>query len=229
MNKTFKKKLIPKNKVGNVINKIINVTQTPRRWLNNKIRSLGVNSESELLRNIAMGITLPGALADAAIARVNTGITELYPNWLDEKAKDQVGKGRPVWTVDKEFNIARYYDKDGNLLITSPAGTGLVEGDKVKEGDNRTPEGTYTLSAPQKGSDKKGGTISFGPYFYRTNHRNSNSGKASGIGLHGTGFPILNGSNVSHGCIRIDNRDIRKFYETAPRNGANTKIIITDK
>jgi murein L,D-transpeptidase YafK len=51
--------------------------------------------------------------------------------------------------VDKEFGIARYYDADGNLLISSPVGTGLVRGDKSKEGDNKTPTGTYTLSTPE--------------------------------------------------------------------------------
>jgi lipoprotein-anchoring transpeptidase ErfK/SrfK len=45
--------------------------------------------------------------------------------------------------------------------------------------------------------------------------------------LHGTGFPILNGSNVSHGCMRIDNDDIETFYKVAPNHGANTKIIVS--
>jgi hypothetical protein len=73
------------------------------------------------------------------------------------------------------------------LLISSPAGVGLVKGDKQKEGDNRTPTGTYILSSPQKGADKKGGEASYGPYFYRSNHTIPTTGVLSGIGLHGTG------------------------------------------
>lgn len=47
-------------------------------------------------------------------------------------------------------------------------------------------------------------------------------------GSHGTGFPILNGSNVSHGCLRIDNDDIETFYKIAHNHGANTKVIISN-
>jgi murein L,D-transpeptidase YafK len=35
------------------------------------------------------------------------------------------------------------------LLISSPVGTGLVRGNKSKEGDNKTPVGTYVLGTPE--------------------------------------------------------------------------------
>ena len=106
---------------------------------------------------------------------------------------------------------------------------GLVKGPKqVISDDNKTPTGTYKLSSPEKGENKKGGEWDFGPYFYRTNHRNNGSKSLSGVGLHGTRTPFLNGSNVSHGCMRIDNDDIQEFYKTAPNRGAGTKIIISD-
>lgn len=114
------------------------------------------------------------------------------------------------------------------MLISSSVGTGLVSGKKSVEGDNKTPEGVYRLQAPEKGANKKGGEFSFGPYFYRTNHKNNGSSTLSGVGLHGSGLPFLNGTAVSHGCMRIDNDDLKKFHEIAPRHGANTKIVITD-
>lgn len=216
------------NAVGDIINRVYNVTQVPRRWVENKIRELGVSSGNEIIRGGAQIITLPGMVQDAFQARINNKINEVFPGYIGEKAQDQIGKGHPVWTVDKEFGIARYYDGEGNLKISSPVGTGLVRGAKQAEGDNKTPTGTYTLASPEKGSDKKGGEMDFGPYFYRTDHRNNGSKSLSGVGLHGTGTSFLNGSNVSHGCMRIDNDDIQEFYKTAPNRGAGTKIIISD-
>lgn len=224
---------MPKNKqsnfpsIGTVINRGINYATAPRRFVNNIINTLGVKSGNEFTRGLAsMVTTLNGGLQDATRARINSAINEKFPGWIEEKSSDKVGKGQPVWTVDKEFGIARYYDSNGKLLISSPVGVGLVQGDKRVEGDNKTPEGTYRLSAPEKGANKKGGEFSFGPYFYRTNHTNDN-GNSSGVGLHGTGLPLLNGTCVSHGCMRIDNNDIRKFHKIAPNRGAGTKIIIS--
>lgn len=220
-------KLEEKPSFGTQLNRFINFFNIPRRYVADKIAQAGANSNNEIIRGMASaGNMLLGGLSDALRARVNSKIDEIYPGWIDEKNKDQIGKGYPVWSIDKEFGLARYYDADGNLLISSPAGTGLVRGNKSREGDNKTPEGVYILSNPELGKNKKGGEASFGPYFYRTNHKNEDSGNLSNVGLHGTGFPILNGSNVSHGCIRIDNDDLETFYNTAPNKGANTKIII---
>lgn len=143
------------------------------------------------------------------------------PWWTREKAKNP----RNTWTIDKRNHLARYYDNEGKLRITSPAGTGLVSGDKSKSGDNKTPNGTFTLGGPEDGASKKGGTASFGRYFYRTSH----NGGSSGIGLHGTGNPLFNGMNISHGCIRIDNSAIEKFHEIAPNNGRGASIVIYEK
>lgn len=212
---------------GTRLNRFINAVNSPRMYVADKITQAGANSNNEIIRGVASaGNILLGGLSNALRARVNSKINEIYPGWIDEKNEDQIGKGYPVWSIDKEFGLARYYDAEGNLLISSPAGTGLVRGNKSREGDNKTPEGVYVLSSPELGKNKKGGEASFGPYFYRTDHKNTDSGNLSGVGLHGTGFPILNGSNVSHGCVRIDNKDIETFYNTAPNKGANTRIII---
>ena len=52
------------------------------------------------------------------------------PDWTHEKAI--VGDGVAKWTIDKDNQLARYYDKKGKLLIVSPTGTGLIPGDKHK-------------------------------------------------------------------------------------------------
>lgn len=219
-------------KVGNFVNNAYDiVTMKPVRDLvSQKINQAALNSDKEGWRYVANVANLPiTGIEDAALARVNSTINRILPGWVPEQAQDQIGKGQAVWTVDKENGIARYYDPDGKLRISSPAGTGLIKGAKQRAGDNKTPTGTFTLSGPQAGKSKPGGRWSFGPWFYRTNHRNNGSDKASGVGIHGTGFPIFNGTNVSHGCVRVDNRAIRKFHRIAPNQGAGVKIVMYDE
>ena len=36
------------------------------------------------------------------------------------------------------------------------------------------------------------------------------------VGLHGTNQPALIGSNVSHGCIRLRNRAVRRLAKVLP-------------
>lgn len=190
----------------------------------NGINRAAVSSNSEILRNITAGATgiinLPNALSN----RVNATITSVLPEWTEEKADNPVN----AWTIDKGNHLARYYDSTGKQVIASPVGIGLISGNKSKEGDNKSPDGTYRLSGPENGANKKGGTSSFGKYFYRTNHRNK-SGSSSGVGIHGTGNPLFNGMNISHGCFRVDNRAIEKFHDIAPNNGGGSKIIIYEK
>jgi hypothetical protein len=44
---------------------------------------------------------------------VNSAILSVYPGWLSDKAESKIGKGRPIWSIDKEHRIARYYDSKG--------------------------------------------------------------------------------------------------------------------
>lgn len=115
-------------------------------------------------------------------------------------------------TVDKGNHLIRYYDANGKQVMAAPVGTGLISGQKHKEGDNRTPNGTFKLGKAESTKNKKGGERAFGHHFFRTNHTNDN-GVSSGIGLHGTGNPLFNGGNISHGCIRTDNSFIDKLYK----------------
>lgn len=219
-------------RVGNLVNNAYSaVTMKPvRDFVSQKINQAALNSGKEGWRYVANVVNLPiTGIEDAVLARTNSTINRVLPGWVPEQAQDQIGKGQAVWTVDKDSGIARYYDPDGKLQISSPAGTGLIKGAKQRAGDNKTPTGTFTLSGPQAGKSKPGGRWSFGPWFYRTNHKNNGSDKTSGVGIHGTGFPIFNGTNVSHGCVRVDNRAIRKFHKIAPNQGAGTKIVMYDE
>lgn len=181
-----------------------------RNLVSSTINRAAVATGNETVRNVAAGLTGVINLPDAINNRIHAGITSVVPSWTAEKA--QIKKGQPTVTVDKTNHLVRYYDANGKQVMAAPAGTGLISGNKSKEGDNKTPNGTYSLRSAEKGVNKKGGEMSFGKWFYRTNHTNKNGG-ASGVGLHGTGNPFFNGINISHGCIRTDNSFINKMHD----------------
>lgn len=185
------------------------------------INQAAVNTGSEALRNISAAATGVVKLPVALKNRANAMVTGVFP-WF---TREKVNNPRNTWTIDKRNHLARYYDNNGELQISSPVGTGLIKGDKSKTGDNKSPNGSFRLGAPENGESKDGGTMSFGTYFYRTNH----NGGRSGVGLHGTGNPLFNGMNISHGCFRVDNRAIEKFHKIAPRQGRGTKIVVYEK
>ena len=181
-----------------------------RNIVSSAINRAAVATGNETVRNVAAGLTGVMNLPDAVNNRIHAGITSILPSWTAEKA--EIKKGQPTVTVDKTNHLVRYYDANGEQVMAAPAGIGLISGDKSKEGDNKTPNGTYSLGNAEKGANKKGGEMSFGKWFYRTNHKNKN-GTASGVGLHGTGNPVFNGLNISHGCIRTDNSFINKMHD----------------
>lgn len=164
-----------------------------------------------------------GGALDAVKARIRAADAFRNPNkYPDIEFKN----GIPTITLDKKNHLVRFYNESGDLVRTAVAGTGFVNSGNPKvENDNQTPSGTFILSSPELGKNKKGGTRDFGTYFYRTNHKYPN-GKLSGIGLHGTGSPIFNGMDVSHGCVRLDNKDIEWFHDNFKNSGAGTRFII---
>lgn len=210
--------------VGNYINTALDYLsgQWLRRKATDALNEKAINLKNETARQIAstFGIINSG-LYDIAQARINTEILKKFPNYLPDPGKEKLTPGVPAWTIDKTNRIARYYDENNILTYISPASTGLISGKKSIEGDNKTPEGIYSLFNPQLRE-----YYPYGGYYYATSHKNDDSKQFSGVGLHGTGTPYLNGTNLSHGCIRIDNKVIEDFYNSAPKKGQGAQIII---
>jgi len=115
-----------------------------RRSVSELVNRGAIAAKSEGLRNVAALASGLLNLPDAIGNRVNAGITSILPGWTEEKASNP----KNTWTIDKSNHIARYYDSSGKQKIVSPVGTGLISGNKTKEGDNKSPNGTYKLSAP---------------------------------------------------------------------------------
>lgn len=109
----------------------------------------------------------------------------------------------------KDFSICVIARKD--TLFKAPICVGVNLGNKTKKGDNKTPEGTFTISQIQNSSkwkhDFKDGfgerAGAYGPWFIRLKVPNW-----TGIGIHGTCFPHTIGTRASEGCVRLKNEDL---------------------
>lgn len=100
--------------------------------------------------------------------------------------------------------------EEGETLYRCGIACGKVKGNKVHEGDSRTPEGHFSVLSISDSRhwlfEPNGRRIPncYGPWFIRVNvpewgHH---------IGIHGTGSPRSIGTRASLGCIRCHNDDI---------------------
>ncbi len=111
--------------------------------------------------------------------------------------------------VDKTDFTLYVYDLSGNLLASFPVSIGKNPdlADKKQAGDDRTPEGSFTVSGIQ---DSAGWTFegrpAYGPWFISLS-----TPPWTGIGIHGTDEPEKIGTAVSEGCIRMRNEDLEKL------------------
>jgi murein L,D-transpeptidase YafK len=120
-----------------------------------------------------------------------------------------------VLTVDKSRSQADLKTLPENgassrVIRTFKIATGKVEGDKERQGDNKTPEGIYfttgtipsTQLAPQK----------YGPLAIPLNFPNpmdqANGKTGYGIWLHGVGDRRIEDARVTEGCVAFQNSEI---------------------
>lgn len=113
-------------------------------------------------------------------------------------------------SCDKSNATLTLYTKDTNQSFVTIKGydafTGKIQGDKVKEGDLKTPVGVYTLVKKLSKVDSF-----YGPMAFVTSYPNSYDkyrGKnGSGIWIHGLPLSQKRDS-FTKGCIAINNRNI---------------------
>ncbi len=115
-------------------------------------------------------------------------------------------------SISKQTMQLVVYDAQHSVLALFPIACGKSLGNKVEEGDMRTPEGNFTVQEILDASQWKHdfgdgkGLIdgAYGPYFirlYAPPHR--------GIGIHGTHDEGSIGTRATEGCIRLRNSDLR--------------------
>ena len=114
---------------------------------------------------------------------------------------------------------------DGDTLAHHHISCGRGYGHKQRQGDLRTPEGTFTIvsftDAREWGHDFRDGKgfipHAYGPWFIRLSAGN-------GIGIHGTHDPASIGLRATEGCIRLRNEELAKLKPLL-RRGMRVEIL----
>ena len=124
--------------------------------------------------------------------------------------------------IHKMRFIIEVKDSTGAVVCEFPISIGSNPdfADKKKVGDSRTPEGDFTVSNIHSSSDWrfKNIDLAYGPYFIRLK-----TPGWTGIGIHGTNEPYLLGAPISHGCIRLNSKNIVKLRKAIK---VGTKVAI---
>ena len=108
----------------------------------------------------------------------------------------------------KELTLV-VYNSQGERVFKIPIACGKNLGNKEKEFDCKTPEGTFIVSqivdSKEWRHDFGYGLVegAYGPYFIRLH-----TPPFKGIGIHGTCYSESIGTRSSEGCIRVRNEDI---------------------
>lgn len=123
---------------------------------------------------------------------------------------DQVRLTTTGYRMDVSLGTHRLVVHDGDrTVLSAPVAVG-------RKG-TPTPSGRFFVTSLLKPPDPHG---AYGPYAFGLSafsdvlfHFGGGPGQ---IGLHGTDRPSLLGRSVSHGCIRVSNRDVRALARVLP-------------
>ncbi len=140
--------------------------------------------------------------------------------------------------ISKKKYELRVYDSKG-WLVTFPVVFGSNDpGDKLMEGDRRTPEGTFTIIS--KRVHEKWDRFLMLDYPNADSYRKFNDRKArglipqnasigGGVGIHGTwpheGYAVDQYQNWTWGCISMKNQDVEELFQMIP---VGTKVTIRE-
>ena len=168
-------------------------------------------------------------LAEKLIGYLRTGKVEVRTNLVDMvlvlgadmlNPTAKANHSRFISSVGKKSLCKLFVYKYGAMIEKYPVALGKNKGDKQKVGDNRTPEGDFTITSIEDSHDWEHdfgddtlGPIkgAYGPWFLRlsTLASETKSGKQwKGIAIHGTHDEASIGTRASEGCIRMRNEDV---------------------
>ena len=147
-------------------------------------------------------------------------------------------KSNYYMVVNKTNLELKVYDNEG-WLITYPIVLGNDNiGDKLYEGDRKTPEGTFTLVSKKvhsKWCRYMGIDYPTGADIQKFNERKQegiippDAKIGGGIGIHGTWpheeFAIDKYQNWTMGCVSLKNDHIKELYELVP---VGTRVTIQE-
>lgn len=135
-----------------------------------------------------------------------------------------------VVVVDKknfQTHVANYNDGQLDIVKTFRTTMGQKTGDKMLEGDLKTPEGIYEFTSFHQAPHLK---AKFGPRAIYIGYPNAmdKTGAKTGFDIlvHGTDDPSrLEKQYDSLGCVVLDNDNVKTLFDTVKLR--DTKIIIT--
>jgi murein L,D-transpeptidase YafK len=165
---------------------------------------------------------------------ISTALLILFANTSFEKKKtfkfSNVTNNTYRIVVEKSAYELNLFDSTGELLITYPVVFGSKDlGDKLIEGDRRTPEGVFHIV--QKRKHEKWDHMMLIDYPTPESIQKFNDRKAKGIipknakigggiGIHGTwpdqDFTVDIYQNWTQGCISTKNEYIQDLYKILP-------------
>ncbi len=133
--------------------------------------------------------------------------------------------GERYIVISKADYTLTLYDEQDRPIFTTVCAVGQNMGDKQRQGDRKTPEGTFEIGSIEDASvwkhncrDGRGAVGGvYGPYFMRLRVPGNNS-----IGIHGTLFNERMGQRASLGCIRLQDEECEKL-----RNMIHVGIKVT--
>jgi len=144
--------------------------------------------------------------------------------WITDVGKI---RGKVKIVVEKSKYILSLLDENNNIIVQYNIGIGKNPGDKEADGDMRTPEGEFCISQIQNSEtwvyDFEGDGLgpiagAYGPWFLRLE-----TGRWSGIGIHGTHLSESIGTRCTHGCIRMKNEYLNELKQ---RVHIGTPVVI---
>ncbi len=192
----------------------------------------------------AAGYLLGGDEAKSAAAET-TAATSAAAVPAADKAQEQAAPSAPAnlavqYNMDADFILIRKdefklyaVNAAGEAVAVYGCALGKGEGQKQREGDMKTPNGTFVvdeiLDASYWTHDFKDGKGeikgAYGPWFISLDTTNLSKGAWGGIGIHGTHDPSSIGTRASEGCIRLHNEDIEQLKKFAK---VGMKVVIEE-
>ena len=164
----------------------------------------------------------PGDTMDRLARNFNTTV-ELMKS-INNLKDDIIRSGQPLRIWAAAFTIL--IDKSENTLTLKTAAETIKTYPVATGADNITPAGEFTITSRLKNP------VWFhkGEIIQPDNPRNALGSRWLGLdnpqyGIHGTIQPDLIGQQISHGCVRMLNKDIEELFDLVP---TGTKVSITD-
>lgn len=126
----------------------------------------------------------------------------------------------------KDFKLY-VFDEADSLLFQTDVCLGENLGNKMRNGDHKTPEGQFSIMSIENCSKWKDFDgkfrASYGPWFMRLKMPRFRS-----IGIHGTNEPESIGTRASMGCVRLHNEEVLKLKELV-KVGTPVQILAEDE